>query len=152
MLVSTVPFSHGRVSRAFPGHYATEKAGARNPAIVNARETRTAATAPIIANTMPLLIPPPPTRPVRGDKRKLVVVALAAALLVAATVLWSAVYPDAYSRARSGCVTVTIPGPTGGALLHGCGPRAQIMCHRAFIQHDQLSLLARLPCRGAGLG
>jgi len=100
---------------------------------------------------MPLLTPPP-AQPVRGDKRRALALALAVALVLAAVALWTAVRPDAYSQARPGCVTVTIPSATGGALLHRCGPRARAMCRAAFAHHDRLSLLTRPPCRAAGLG
>ena len=100
---------------------------------------------------MPLLTPPPPALPVRGEKRRLLVLALAVALVLAAVAAWTAVHPDAYGQARAGCVTVTIPSTTGGALLHRCGPQARVMCRAAFAHHDRLSLLTRPPCRAAGL-
>jgi len=100
---------------------------------------------------MPLLLPPPPAQPVRGDKRRLVVTAIAVALFFAGVAAWSAVRPGAYGQSRAGCVTVTIPSSTGGALLHQCGTRARIMCRSAFRRHDRLSLLIRPPCREAGL-
>jgi len=100
---------------------------------------------------MPLLAPPPPSQPVRGDKRRLVVIALAVALVFAAVALWSAARPGSYGQSRAGCVTVTIPSTTGGALLHQCGPGARALCRRAFRHHDRLALLIRPPCRDAGL-
>jgi len=100
---------------------------------------------------MPLLLPPPPAQPVRGDKRRLVVTAIAVALSFAGVAAWSAVHPGAYGQSRAGCVTVTIPSSTGGALLHQCGTRARIMCRSAFRRHDRLSLLIRPQCREARL-
>lgn len=105
----------------------------------------------MLLNAMPLLIPPPPEHPVPGAKRRLVVLTLAIALVLAGVVAWTAVHPDAYGQARAGCVTVTIPSTTGGALLHRCGPGARIMCRAAFARHDRLSLLTRPPCRAAGM-
>jgi hypothetical protein len=99
---------------------------------------------------MPLLPPAPPAQPVRGDKRRLVVTAIAVALVFAGVAAWSAVRPGAYGQSRAGCVTVTIPSSTGGALLHQCGARARTMCRSAFHRHDRLSLLIRSPCREAG--
>jgi hypothetical protein len=100
---------------------------------------------------MPLLLPAPPAQPVRGDKRRLVATAIAIALILAGVAAWSAVRPGAYGQSRGGCVTVTIPSSTGGALLHQCGARARTMCRSAVHDHDRLSLLIRLPCREAGL-
>jgi len=100
---------------------------------------------------MPLLLPPLAAQPVRGDKRRLVVTAIAIALVFAGVAAWSAIRPGAYGQSRAGCVTVTIPSSTGGALLHQCGAKARTMCRRAFHGHDRLSLLIRSPCRDAGV-
>jgi hypothetical protein len=100
---------------------------------------------------MPLLLPPPPTQPVRGDKRRLVVTVIAVALVFAGVAAWSAVRPGPYGQSRAGCVTVTIPSSTGGALLHQCGAQARSMCRSAFHRDDRLSLLIRSPCHEAGL-
>jgi hypothetical protein len=100
---------------------------------------------------MPLLLPPPPSQPVRGDKRRLAVIALAVVLLVAGVAAWSAAYPGSYGHSRAGCVSVTIPSTTGGAMLHQCGSRARVMCRGAFRQNNRLSLLIRPSCRAAGL-
>ena len=100
---------------------------------------------------MPLLAPPPPSQPVRGDKRRLVVIVAAIALVLAGVAVWSSAHPGRYDQSRAGCVTVTIPGPTGGGLLHQCGAGARRMCRGAFRQHDRLSLLIRPPCQQAGL-
>jgi len=96
-------------------------------------------------------MPPLPAQPVRGDKRRLVVTAIAVALVFAGVAAWSAIRPGAYGQSRAGCVTVTIPSSTGGALLHQCGAKARTTCRRAFHDHDRLSLLIRSPCREAGL-
>jgi hypothetical protein len=100
---------------------------------------------------MPLLVPPTPDQPVRGDKRRLAVIGLAVALVLAGVAAWSAVRPGSYGQSRAGCVTVTIPSSTGGALLHQCGAQARHMCRRAAGRHDRLSLLVRPSCRSAGL-
>ena len=101
---------------------------------------------------MPLLTPPPPQTPVRGDKRRLVVLALAVALAFAGAAALTVVHPGSYGRSRAGCVAVTIPSSTGGALLHQCGTPARATCRSAFRHHDRLSLLMRPACRQAGLG
>jgi len=118
--------------------------------IVNVRETCARPRSPRLL-AMPLLVPPPPAQPVRGDKRRLAVIGLAAALVLAGVAAWSAVRPGSYGQSRAGCVTVTIPSSTGGALLHQCGTRAQHMCRSAFGRRDRLSLLIRPSCRSAGL-
>ena len=40
---------------------------------------------------MPFLVPPPPSQPARGDKRRLVVIALAVALIFAGVAAYHAV-------------------------------------------------------------
>jgi hypothetical protein len=101
---------------------------------------------------MPLLGPPPPAQPVRGDKRRLVVIAAAVALLLGGVAAWTAVRPGAYDQSRAGCVSVTVPSSTGGALVHQCGPGARALCRSAFRHGDRLSELIRPSCRAAGLG
>lgn len=101
---------------------------------------------------MPLLTPLSPAEPVPDGKRRSLALVLAIALAVAVVATWAAVRPDAYSQARAGCVTVTIPSATGGALLHRCGPQARIMCRAAAAHDDRLSRLTRPACRAAGIG
>ncbi len=100
---------------------------------------------------MPLLTSPPPSAPGRGDKRRLVVLALAVALAFAAVAAWTVAHPGSYGASRAGCITVTIPSSTGGALLHQCGMRARATCRDALRHHDRLSLLLRPACRRARL-
>lgn len=100
---------------------------------------------------MPLLVPPPAPEPVRGDKRRLVVIALAVVLVFVGAAAWSVARPGAYGQSRAGCVTVTIPSTTGGALLHKCGAGARTWCQSAFRHHDRLSMMIRPQCRKAGL-
>jgi hypothetical protein len=120
------------------------------PGIVNLAETWAAAPS-LRLRAMPLLVPPPPSGPVRGDKRRLVVIAAAVALVFAGVAVWSSAHPGSYGQSRAGCVTVTIPSATGGGLLHQCGAGARHMCRSAFRHRDRLSLLIRPPCRQAGL-
>jgi hypothetical protein len=95
----------------------------------------------------------PPAEPLtRRDKRGM---AIAGAVLLAALSgagIWAAVHPGGYGQSRDGCVTVTAPSSTGGALLHACGSGARTMCHNAFASGDRLSVLTRPQCRLAGLG
>ena len=77
--------------------------------------------------------------------------ALAVAVVGGVTV-WGVSHPGAYGRSHDGCVTVTVPSSTGGALRHGCGASARAMCRTAFAGHDKLALATRPQCRLAGLG
>lgn len=133
--------------RDFPS-VTPQKTAAR---IVNLRETCLRSRSPRLP-AMPLLVPPPPAKPVRGDKRRLALIGLAVAIVLASVAAWSAVRPGSYGQSRAGCVTVTIPSSTGGALLHECGAGARHMCRSAAGRHDRLSLLIRPSCRRAGLG
>jgi hypothetical protein len=94
----------------------------------------------------------PPAEPLtRRDKRG---IAIVGALILAGSAglgIWSAVRPGGYGQSRDGCVTVTVPSSTGGALLHECGAGAKAMCHTAFTHDDKISLLTRPQCRLAGL-
>ena len=53
--------------------------------------------------------------------------------------------------AGHGCVNVTVPNSTGGAVLHYCGSQAQSFCQASFRSGDQVSLRARPQCALAGL-
>ena len=66
--------------------------------------------------------------------------------------VWGASHPGSYGRSQNGCVTVSVPSSTGGALQHDCGPGARAMCEAAFAGHDKISLLTQHQCRLAGLG
>lgn len=77
---------------------------------------------------------------------------LALALVVAAIAVWAAVRPGSYGRSGNGCVTVTIPSTTGGALIHQCGARARALCTHAYARTDKVSMLTRPQCKLAGLG
>jgi hypothetical protein len=95
---------------------------------------------------------PPPEALTRRDKRG---IAIVVALLLAGLTglgIWAAVRPGGYGQSHNGCVTVTAPSSTGGALQHACGADAKAMCQAAFTHDDQISLLTRPQCRLAGLG
>jgi hypothetical protein len=135
---------------AFRASFPSVTSVRNNPGIVNLGETWAPAP-PLRLRAMPLLAPPPPSQPVRGDKRRLAVIAAVIVLVFAAVAVWSSAHPDRYGQSRAGCVTVTIPSTTGGALLHQCGAGARHLCRSAFRRRDRLSLLIRPPCRQAGL-
>jgi hypothetical protein len=86
----------------------------------------------------------------RDKRRILIICGLVVAVLVAVGI-WSAVRPGTYGRSGNGCVTVSMPSSTGGALIHDCGQAAKTMCERAFTATDKVSLLTRPQCRLAGL-
>jgi hypothetical protein len=101
---------------------------------------------------MPLLTPYSDTPPEKGGKRRLAVIGAGVAVLVAGAGLWAAADPGSYERSGSGCLTVTFPSTTGGALIHECGARARELCRHAFGHGDRMSLLERPACRHAALG
>jgi hypothetical protein len=85
------------------------------------------------------------------DKRRVLIVAAAVISVLAAVGIWAAVRPGAYGGSRAGCVTVTMPSSTGGALIHQCGAGARALCRHAFAGTDEVSRLTRPQCRLAGL-
>jgi hypothetical protein len=94
----------------------------------------------------------PPAEQMTGRDRRLILAAIAVLVVVLAAVgIWAAVRPGSYGSSRNGCITVTLPSSTGGALIHDCGASARTTCQRAFAGHDQVSLLTRPQCRLAGL-
>jgi hypothetical protein len=117
---------------------------------VNLSETCAGLASPNVRK-MPLLTPPSPPASVRGEKRRLLVFVIAIALAFCGVAAWSAMHRDSYGRQATGCISVTVPSSTGGALLHQCGANARATCWHAFRRHDRLSLLMRPSCRSAGL-
>jgi hypothetical protein len=91
------------------------------------------------------------SRPGRRRGRIAAAGALAVAVIGGVT-WWGVSHPGAYGRSHDGCVTVSVPSSTGGALMHGCGASARAMCRTAFAGHDRLALATRPQCRLAGLG
>jgi hypothetical protein len=65
---------------------------------------------------------------------------------------WGALAHDTYGTSGHGCVNVTVPNSTGGAVLHYCGTQAQAFCQGAFRSADPVSQRARPQCVLAGLG
>jgi hypothetical protein len=85
------------------------------------------------------------------DKRRIVAVVAAILLLLAAVAVWAAVRPGTYGSSKDGCITVTMPSSTGGALIHQCGANARSLCKRAYAGRDKESMLTRPQCRLAGI-
>jgi hypothetical protein len=84
------------------------------------------------------------------QKRVFAVVGAVLVIILGGVSLWAATDPGSYGRSRHGCVNVTVPSTTGGAILHDCGAAARALCDRAFTHHDRIALLARPQCRLAG--
>jgi hypothetical protein len=87
----------------------------------------------------------------RLGKRRLVLIGVILVAALAAGIAWAAISSGSYDSSRAGCVTVTVPSSTGGALLHECGAGARALCRNAFARSDRFSVLARPQCRLAGL-
>jgi len=85
------------------------------------------------------------------DKRRIAAVVVAILLLLAAVAVWAAVRPGSYGSSKDGCVTVTMPSSTGGALIHQCGANARTLCKRAYAGTGKVSMLTRPQCRLAGI-
>jgi hypothetical protein len=85
------------------------------------------------------------------QKRLFAVAAVVVIVLFGGLAAWGATAHDTYGTSGHGCVSVTVPNSTGGAVLHYCGPRARSFCRAAFRSRDQVSLRARPQCVLAGL-
>jgi hypothetical protein len=100
---------------------------------------------------MPFASLPPAEQMTRRDKRRVAIFGAAALLILAAIAVWAANRPGSYGASRDGCITVTMPSTTGGALIHQCGAGAKATCRRAYASSDKVSQLTRPQCRLAGL-
>ena len=98
-------------------------------------------------------IPAAPVAPL-GRRGRLALLAAAAVLVLALVIVavWAVVDPGRYSSSGDGCVTLTVPNSTGGALIHACGDQARILCRAAFTSADRIALLTRTQCEIGGLG
>jgi len=101
---------------------------------------------------MPFASQPAAEQATASDKRRIALVAAVLVVVLAGVGIWAAVRPGSYGSSRDGCVTVTLPSTTGGALIHQCGSGARALCKRAFASTDKISMLTRPQCRLAGLG
>ena len=86
------------------------------------------------------------------QKRIFAIAAVVVVVLFGGLAAWGATAHDTYGTSAHGCVSVTVPNSTGGAVLHYCGPQAQSFCQASLRSRDQVSLLARPQCVLAGLG
>src|ERR1700760_5130139 len=86
------------------------------------------------------------------QKQIFAVAAVIVVVLFGGLAAWGALAHDTYGTSADGCVSVTVPNSTGGAVLHHCGSQAQAFCQASFRQTDHISMLARPQCKLAGLG
>jgi hypothetical protein len=94
----------------------------------------------------------PRSEPVtRRDRRRIALAAVALIVVLAGVGVWAAVKPGSYGGSRNGCITVTLPSSTGGALIHQCGAAAKATCRHAFASGGKIAALTRPQCRRAGL-
>ena len=100
---------------------------------------------------MPFASQPAAEQATSRDKRRIAAVVVAILLVLAAVAVWAAVRPGTYGTSKDGCITVTIPSSTGGALIHQCGADARALCKRAYGGTDKASMLTRPQCRLAGI-
>ena len=85
------------------------------------------------------------------QKRIFAVVAVVVVVVFGGLAAWGMVAHDSYAASGHGCVSVTVPNSTGGAVLHYCGSQARAFCQESFRSGDQVSLRARPQCELAGL-
>jgi hypothetical protein len=100
---------------------------------------------------MPFASQPAAERVSSRDKRRIAAVVAAILLVLAAVAVWAAVRPGSYGTSRAGCITVTIPGSTGGQLIHQCGASARASCRHAYAGTSKIAMLTRPQCRLAGI-
>src|SRR5258708_20000622 len=94
----------------------------------------------------------PPAEPLtRRDKRGIAIVGALVLAVSAGLGIWAAVRPGGYGQSRDGCVTVTVPSSTGGAVVPQNRGGAQGKCPTAFPPHDKLSPPTPPPVRPPGL-
>lgn len=94
----------------------------------------------------------PAAEPVTSrDKRRILFAVAALVVVLAGVGIWAAIKPGSYGASKNGCITVTLPSTTGGALLHQCGAAARTTCRRAFTSSGKVAALTRPQCRLAGL-
>jgi hypothetical protein len=100
---------------------------------------------------MPFATQPSAEPVTRRDRRRMTLAAAALLIVIAGVGIWAAVKPGSYGGSRDGCITVTLPSTTGGALMHQCGAAAKATCQHAFASTGKMAALIRPQCRLAGL-
>jgi hypothetical protein len=88
----------------------------------------------------------------RRQKRIMAIIIGAVLLVFVGLGLWGSLVRDSYSTSANGCVNVTVPGSTGGSVLHYCGADARNFCHSSSVTGSSpLAQHARPQCVLAGL-
>lgn len=100
---------------------------------------------------MPFASMPTAERATGRDRRVIMAVIAAVVLVLAGVAIWAAVKPGAYDVSKNGCISVNLPGPMGGGIVHQCGAAAKNTCQRAYAASDQTSRLYQAQCRLAGI-
>jgi len=100
---------------------------------------------------MPFASIPVAEQATRRDRRLIVTVIAAIVLVLAGVATWAAVRPGSYDVSRNGCISVNLPGPMGGNIVHQCGNAARHTCQQAYGNSDQTSRLYQAQCRLAGI-
>lgn len=91
--------------------------------------------------------PGPPSHRTRVLFAAALVLGLVVVLAVAA---WTLADPDGF-RSGNGCIDITYPSSTGGALIHRCGGPARDTCLAAGTAPAPLVEATRRECLAAGL-
>jgi hypothetical protein len=100
---------------------------------------------------MPFATIPEAQPATRRDRRLIAAAGVIVLAIFAGVAIWAAVRPGSYGASRNGCITVSVPSTTGGALLHGCGSKAAAMCRNAYADLGTAPQLTRQQCRIAGI-
>jgi hypothetical protein len=100
---------------------------------------------------MPFASIPVAERATGRDRRRIAAIVAAVVLVLAGVAIWAAVRPGSYDVSRNGCISVNLPGPMGGNIVHQCGAAARGTCRHAFASFDQTSRLYQAQCRLAGI-
>lgn len=96
---------------------------------------------------MPFATIPPAEQATRRDRRKIVSVVAAIVLVLAGVAIWAAVRPGSYDVSRNGCISVNLPGPMGGSIVHQCGSQARSTCRQEAAATGRTARLYQAQCR-----
>jgi hypothetical protein len=100
---------------------------------------------------MPFASIPVAERATGRDRRRIVAILAAVVLVLAGVAIWAAVRPGSYDVSKNGCISVNLPGPMGGSIVHQCGGAARSTCQHAYASSDHTARLYQAQCRLAGI-
>jgi hypothetical protein len=86
----------------------------------------------------------------RRQRRLLAVLGASLVAAILALVAYGALAGESQVASGNGCVSVVIPGPTGGAELRKCGAAAETWCRAEAQRHGLVAQLVTPQCRLAG--